>query len=110
MDPGEMDKQVTIQSQSTSPLTDDAGQPVAGTQYVDVETVWAKITTATGRELYHGQQVQAELSHKITIRYYEGLTTAHRLLYGTRVFDINYVINRNEGDEWHELLCKELVQ
>jgi SPP1 family predicted phage head-tail adaptor len=109
MDPGEMNKRVTIQAPSTDQPTDDAGQLIEDAHYTDLDTVWAKITTATGRELYHGQQVQAELSHKVTIRHYEGLTTAHRLKYGTRIFDINYVINVDEGDVHDELLCKEVV-
>ena len=104
---GELNKRVAIQSRDDPPAKNAAGEPIESWSTDD--TVWAKIQTATGKELYVGQQVKAELSHKITIRYYSGLTTAHRLLYDSRVFDINYVIDVDERHIWHELLCKEVA-
>jgi len=105
MSPGQLDKRVSIQAiDDTSPKS-ASGQPQK--VWVTEATRWARIKTAQGRELYRGQQVGASLTHEVTMRYYEGLTTAHRLLYGSRVFDINFIENQNERGEWHVLLCKE---
>ena len=105
MNIGRMNKRVEIQTKQT--VRDAAGGAVH--TWVTDDTVWANISPATGRELYAGEQVRAEVSHKVTMRYYDGLTTANRLLFGSRVFDINFIKNVDERNRVFELLCKEVV-
>lgn len=102
---GKRQKRVAIQSKQT--VRDAAGG--ASHTWVTDTTVWAHIAPASGKELYAGEQVKAEVTHKITIRYYSALTTTKRLLYGTRVFDINFIKNIDERDCYQEMLCKEVV-
>jgi SPP1 family predicted phage head-tail adaptor len=102
---GKRQKRVGVQSKQT--VRDEAGGAI--TTWVTDDTIWAHIAPATGKELYAGEQVKAELTHKITIRYYSGLTTENRLIYGTRIFDINFIRNIDERDCYQELFCKEVA-
>jgi SPP1 family predicted phage head-tail adaptor len=107
MDPGQLNKRVAIEAQDSPVPKNPAGEPQP--TYSTASTVWAKITPATGSELYRGERLQASLTHTVVIRYYPGLTTLHRLNYGGRLLDINAVINVDELGVWHKLLCKELA-
>ena len=72
-------------------------------------SVWASIDPLSGRELLQYQQMNAELSHKIVIRYNSSVNTRCRLVFGQRIFDINVVKNLEERNIEQELLCKEAV-
>lgn len=88
--------------------TDDGYGGIVET-WQDVATVWAAIEPLRGNERYTAQQVQSELSHKVTIRYRAGIKPQMRILYGNRVFDIEAVIDVDERHRWLELLCSEVV-
>lgn len=102
---GKRQKRLAIQTKQT--VRDDMGG--FSHTWVTDKTVWASIVPASGKELLSGEQVHAEVTHKITIRFYSGLTTKNRLLYGSRVFDINFIKNIDERDRYMEMLCKEVV-
>jgi SPP1 family predicted phage head-tail adaptor len=67
------------------------------------------IAPLSGEEFMLAQQLKAGTSHKITMRYYPDLTTHHRLLFGTRTFEIVSIRNVDEMKVEHELLCREVV-
>lgn len=75
--------------------------------------LWAEIIPLQGlqrdRESTSGGQVQASLTHKITLRYREGVSPAHRLVFDGRIFNIRSVINRSEDHYLLELLAEEGV-
>ena len=64
--------------------------PVPGggvtTSWTETAKVWARIVTLSGGEGFHALQLNPELTHKVTIRYRRGLTSSHRLRFGTRMF------------------------
>lgn len=88
--------------------TDDGYGGIVET-WQDVATVWAAIKPLRGNERYTAQQVQSELSHKITIRYQAGIKPQMKLLYKGRTFEIESVIDIEERHQWLELLCSEVV-
>lgn len=94
---------VSIQSKS------DASDSQGGftTSWATDATVWAAIQPMKGYEKFQAQQLQTPLSHKVTIRYRSGVTTAKRLLFGSRVLHIKEVINVNEDSAFLELRCLE---
>lgn len=102
---GKRQKRVAVQSRQT--VRTDMGSAIHS--WVTDTTIWAHIAPASGKELYAGEQVNAEVTHKITIRFYAALTTKNRFLYGTRVFNINFIKNIDERDCYQECLCKEVV-
>jgi SPP1 family predicted phage head-tail adaptor len=82
--------------------------------WVTFATVWARIRPLLGKEFFNAAQVQAEVTHKINIRFTEKtdaagrtLSPIHRVKLGDRVFDINSVLNANEADAEMVLMCKE---
>jgi SPP1 family predicted phage head-tail adaptor len=62
-----------------------------------------------GDEKFQAMQLQTPTIHKVTMRYRAGVTTAKRLLYGSRVFDIKEVINVDEANSILVLKCMEQV-
>lgn len=72
---GELKSRLTFQYLSTS--SDGQGGKVEN--WRTLKTVWAKVEPVTKPERLFAQQIQYQRSHKITIRYIEGLTTTMRI-------------------------------
>lgn len=75
---------VTIQAPTTT--VNERGAQTPG--WAEVATVWAEVRTPTGRERSGDERTVAVLSHVVTMRYRPGLTAAHRLKWGDRVFSL----------------------
>lgn len=75
----------------------------------DFKTVWAAIDPVSGREFYAAEQSQSEVSHKLRCRYFPGVKTEMRILFGSRKFKILSVINWREANEEYLIMAKELV-
>ena len=102
---GELRHRVTIQQKSVTRNT--FGEEVVTWQ--DVATVWAAIEPLRGREFFESQQVNAEVTTRIRIRYRPGITPTMRVVFGNRVFDIQAVINVDERNRELHLMCREEV-
>lgn len=93
--------------------------PAARNEYGEEEqdtddwTVFARrrvaIIPLTGRELWNAQQSQPDVTHRVEMRYLEGLTTKKRMKYGTRIFNILSVLNLEEDGREMHLICVERV-
>ena len=57
---------------------------------------WAAVLPARGDEFVLAQQTQSQQTFKIRCRAFPALTTAHRLLFGQRVFQIVAIANQGE--------------
>jgi SPP1 family predicted phage head-tail adaptor len=71
--------------------------------------VWADVAPISGREFFNAKQFASEISHKITIRHDSTITPKMRILYDSRYFNIESVINEGERDRQTTLMCKEIV-
>jgi len=69
--------------------------------------LWAEINPISGREKLFASQLQAEISHKITIRYRTGVNSSMRFLYENRIFNIRAILNPKENDEVLEIWADE---
>jgi len=87
-----MRHRVEIQEVTSSP--DAMGQPTIS--WGTTQSAWAQILPLTARELYFTKTVRPETTHRITLRYFAGLTSANRLKMGSRIFNILGLINENE--------------
>lgn len=68
---------------------------------------WAAVEPLAGREYHQARSNNSELDTRIRIRYRSGITPRMRVLWGSRTFDIQSVISKDErGRELH-LMCKE---
>lgn len=73
---GRLNRYVTIQRRVE---TQNATGEVVWT-WVDVCSVWAEIAAVSGREFFAAQQVQAMVTHAITIRYRSGIVAKMRII------------------------------
>jgi len=71
-------------------------------------TVWAAIEPISGREMIQADQMQAETTIRVRVRYNASVEPEHRIYFGTRVLEIVSVINLTERNRHLELLCKEI--
>jgi SPP1 family predicted phage head-tail adaptor len=103
MNIGRLRKRVQLQQLVRN--QDDFGEAVPS--YSTYATVWASVEPLQGRELEFAQQISAEITHKVTIRYNAAVTSEHRVVYGERILEIEAVINPEERNEMLILMCKE---
>jgi SPP1 family predicted phage head-tail adaptor len=96
---------VTLQAPLVT--TNDYGEAI--TTWQDVATLSAALVPLSAREFFHAQQTQADVTHKVMLRYRPGLTPTMRLVVCGRIFHIASVIDREERQVELELLCKETL-
>lgn len=68
---------------------------------------WASIEALRGRELFTAQQVNSEVTYKITMRYLPGIVPDMRIHYKGDYYSILYVINIEERNVTLELMCSK---
>ncbi len=78
------------------------------TTWSTVATVWAAVEPLRGREFFDAEQVQAEISHRVIMRYRAGMESTMRLLYATRVLHIGTIIDVDERHRELQLMCREM--
>jgi SPP1 family predicted phage head-tail adaptor len=106
MDIGKFRHQIAIQV--NTPTQDSAGSWIDS--WADEgAVVWGSIEPLSGRELLLAQQVKSDVSHKIRIRYKAGITSAKRVRYQNRYFNIISVLNIQELNVYMEILAKEIT-
>lgn len=103
---GELRHRITIQEFVEQ--VDEYGTPI-GSGWQDVATVWAAVEPIQGREYILLQNTQSELTTRVRIRYRPGIKPAMRVVYGTRIFDIQAVIDFEERHVELQLMCKEVI-
>ena len=68
----------------------------------------AKVEPLTGRDLFNAQQVQPDITHKVTIRYTADLTAKMRVIFGERTFHVEGPPkNYQERNIFLEMMCRE---
>lgn len=103
---GQLRDRVTLQRATEA--ADATGQPMKTWTPLADGAVWAQIVELSGREAILAGQMKSTLTHRVTIRRYTGLTSADRVIWGTRTLHIEYV---SEPERPHgmymEIGCKE---
>lgn len=107
---GELRHQITIQMATTG--RDSVGERTL--TWTSGRNTWAAIWPVKGSEYFASQQLQANVTHKIRIRYQTlanstAIGSNHRIKFGSRYFTINSVINPDERNILLELMCTEEV-
>ena len=72
-----------------------------------IACVWAKIDGLHGREFWQAQQVSAEVTHRVTMRYLDGISRDQYVWYQGRRLDIVYILNVGEKNAYLELMTTE---
>ncbi len=71
-------------------------------------TVRALIEPLGGREFFAADERQAEITTRITIRFYKTVTARWRVKHGNVLYDIKQIMNRQTTDRFLMLLCEEM--
>lgn len=74
---------------------------------VPIQKLWANIRPVYGREKWQAQQAQAEISHKVTIRYRKNINRSQVLSFNGKEHDIQYIINIGEKNKFLEIQVME---
>lgn len=96
---GIMDRRITVQHYTT--VDDGYGNEIP--TWADLATVWASVQQESGREFIQASAITPERRVVFRIRWIDGITTTHRVIYEGRQHDIHQVreIGRREGLELH---------
>jgi SPP1 family predicted phage head-tail adaptor len=103
---GRLRHRLVLQSKTTT--QNEYGEPVVS--YVTQATVYGGIEPLSGNEIFKQQQIQAEASVRIVLRYYSGLDETWRITHNGKYYDILNVINQDERDYMLVLMCSEGVR
>ena len=98
-----------VSIQHNTPTVSSRGDRVDA--WVEIAKVWANVAPLNGREFYLAQQVNSEITTRITIGYRSGITAKqHRVVYGSQTYDIvSPPINPEMRNRDLVLMCKEVT-
>ena len=96
-----------VDLQQLSPSLNSMGEE--SETWTTYSTVSADVQPISGTERLAVQQAQADMTHKVTMRYRKGLTVEHRILHKSRVLNITAVQNVDESNRTLIIDCVEQV-
>lgn len=102
IDPGRLRERVTIQQATEN--RNALGETVQS--WATFAERWASVDGLSSREVLLQGQQRTEVSHRVRMRYVDGLTGTMRLLWRGRVLEISSLLEHANRSE-HELLCTE---
>lgn len=103
---GRLRQRVTVQEATRARAVDGGFTET----WANVATLWADILPKTSREFSESDLRQGDVTHEIRVRWNAWLTMDHRILEGSRTFEIlSPPINVGERRRALSLMCKEAV-
>jgi SPP1 family predicted phage head-tail adaptor len=102
---GEMRHRITIFSRSQIEETGGSG---TYTQLNEIAILWSDIRSVSGLTRFDTKQIGTEITHRITIRYYQFISSQNWIKFGNRNFEIINVVNIGERNQYLQLMCKEV--
>jgi len=102
LDAGKLWARVTVQQQTQA--RNDVGETTL--TWSDYATVWADVRSLGGREAERYAETIGLSTHKVTIRFLDGLTSSMRVIYNDRTLEIGQ-INEIDRRWYQELICTE---
>lgn len=83
---------------------DEVGQPLE--EWIPVMEIWGAIKTLRGRELTAAQQINAEITTELVIRYRTGIDRTMKAVHGNEEFEFLYVIHKDYAKKELLIMCK----
>ncbi len=102
---GSLRHRISLQ-ESTLVSDGQGGYTETWENYADV---WADVKPLKSYEKFQAATLQTPTSHKITIRYRQGVLPKHRIKFGERIMDIKGIINVNEDSAFLEIMALEKI-
>ena len=104
IDPGRLRERVTIQQATET--RNALGETMQ--IWATFAERWASVDGISSREVLLQGQQKTEVSHRVRMRYVDGMTQTMRLVWRGRVLEISSLLEHANRSE-HELLCTERV-
>jgi head-tail adaptor len=105
MNPGAFRHRLVVEAPAETP--DGSGGVTRS--FTAVGTVWGLIEPTGGTELRTEDRLVQRLTHRITLRAFSGLTAAHRLRRGTRLFEIRTIREDVPAIRFVTCHCEEIA-
>tara|TARA_R110002020_G_scaffold150991_4_gene327931 strand:- start:1454 stop:1771 length:318 start_codon:yes stop_codon:yes gene_type:complete len=102
---GMLRHRITVQNASLT--INEMGERDAS--FSDGLSCWARVVPMKETELQDANQTKARITHKISVRYRTDITPTSRIKFGSRIFEIVQVLNREELDEQMDIMALEMV-
>jgi SPP1 family predicted phage head-tail adaptor len=102
-DIGEMRHRVIFQTATRNDDGYGGGEMV----WHDAFEAWVSIEPISGREYFDAMQMQNEITHRIKTRYRSDISPEMRIIYGSKIFSIEAVIDMKNAHRFLEILCRE---
>lgn len=100
---GELRERVTIQV----PTTSRSASGAARLGWANGATVWAKVSTMSGREVLQAMQSNVIVTHRLYLRFRPDINAETRLLWRGQTLEVVVALPKNDRSEL-EVLCKEV--
>lgn len=106
MQAGKLRELVSVQTFTRTP---DGQGGFVSKAWTDFLVTHAAITPATSREAWAARQLEHNITHSVSMRYFAGILTEMRIKYGTRVFNIKSIIDIDERHREYKIMCEESI-
>lgn len=104
---GRLRRVVSIQQPTTTQTGTGATKVTGWTAITNGSNIFADIDESPGKEVIQAAQVNAKRPVVVTIRYFAGVTSQMRVLYGARTFQILATLNIDQRNRTMTLYCEE---
>ncbi|MFI3162896.1 MAG: phage head closure protein [Bacillota bacterium] len=101
---GDLNRRIEVLSQRDS--KDSFGGAVG--EWITVGLVWAKIQPNQASETIDDDQVKTKQMANITMRFYAGLTSKHRIKYKEKIYNIQSVSDVETSHRWTIAVVEEI--
>ncbi len=98
----------TIQIEEAVITQNEVGEPVQ--TWSVTATRRASVEPLQGQEKFIAQQVKADVTHRVRLRYLDGLTPSKRIRFNGRLLNIESVLNADEKNREMEVMCTETIR
>lgn len=92
-----------------APVRTPDGAGGATLTYALTSEVWGSLTATGGTKSAEAGRLAGTVTHTVWLRDGAGVTPAHRLRLGTRIFEIQAVLDHTGRQRFLECRCKETV-
>jgi SPP1 family predicted phage head-tail adaptor len=104
IDPGKLRERVTVQIASGT--TNALGETVLA--WADSSAVWASVEGVSSREALAAGQQDTTITHRVRLRYLQGLTQRDRFSWRSRTLNIVSLLEYKNRAE-HVAICEEVT-
>ena len=102
---GKLRERVAIESPHRE--TNSMGETVL--KWQEQRRVWASVEGVSSKELLTNSRQEFDITHRVRMRYFKGLSNNDRLNWDGRLLQIISVLEHGNRAE-HELICREAVE